>query len=758
MLLASAGYASQAQAQAVTPNLVGACSGVSLPPSVVTGILGPVVGGIVAPIQNTVNPILGILPIVPDLTIDVAGLLADAAAGNPITLQVLNQAGTVVGPADRCDVVADSFGLNTQGGVSIGGNRITGLGTNGLDAAAGEASSIAFGDSALTDATAAGAIAFGTGAGVGAGATGGAALGTGAQVTGANGVALGAGSIAGRGPLAGYAALGLAAPQASAGEVSVGVAGAERQITNVAAGSAPTDAVNVGQLAGVAAQVSAIDTSAVRYDAADQTIVTLAGAGGTTVRNVRAGVVDAASTDAVNGAQLFATNTAVTNNTTAITNLTTNVANGGTGPVQYSNAATPTTPNGGVPTNDLTLVGAAAGPVALHNVAGGAIAAGSTDAVNGGQVFGLAGQLADVITNVSALDASAVRYDAADRTTATLAGAGGTTVRNVRAGVVDAASTDAVNGAQLFATNTAVANNTTAITNLTNGAAGTVQYSNAATPTTPNGGVPTNDLTLVGAAAGPVALHNVAGGAIAAGSTDAVNGGQIFGLALTAVNAVSYDADAGGARTNTVTLAGGNAAAPVTIRNVAPGTVAAGSTEAVNGGQLQATNQAVATAQTTAGAALVLGQNSVQYDNTTRRDITLGAGGAGPVALHNVAPGTSATDAVNVAQLATGLGGAVSQSNAYTDQRLAAVNFDLRRVRRDSYAGTAGALAAAGLPQAYEAGAGMIAMAGGTYRGQSAFALGLSKAMSDGRTVVKLSGTYDTQNRVGGAAGVGYQF
>ena len=601
------------------PNLVGACSGVSLPRSVVTGIVSPVVTGIVDPVQGTVNPILGVvggaLPLVPPLNIDAAGLLANAAAGNPITLQAVNVNGTVVGPNDRCDLQADSYALRTPQGIAIGGNRITGLGTTGAEAVSGEANSIAFGNDAATDATAAGAVAIGTGAAVGAGATGSIALGTGATATGANGVALGAGSIAARGALSGYTAVGLAAPQTSAGEVSVGAPGAERQITNVAAGSAPTDAATVGQVAGVAAQVAALRGNAVQYRDATQTVVALGGAGGTTITNLAPGAVAAGSTDAVNGAQLFATNAQVTNNTNAIANLGNQVANGGTGPVRYSNAAT---------------------------------------------------------------------------------------------------------------------------------------------PTTPNGGIPTNDLTLVGAVAAPVALHNVAAGAIAPGSTDAVNGDQIYGLAFTAVNAVSYDPTAAGGRSNTVTLAGGNAAAPVTVRNVAPGAVATGSTDAVNGGQLSATNQAVATAQGTANAAMALGNNSVQY-GPGRTNVTLNPGGAAAT-VSNVGAGVAATDAANVGQLNAGLSGALGSANAYTDGRIAALNFDVGRVRRQAFAGSSAAMAAAGLPQAYEAGRGMIAIGGGTYGGQSAVALGVSKAFDDGRTVMKLGGSYDSQGRLGASGGVGYQF
>ncbi len=970
-LAATTLFAAQtASAQTTTPNIVSACSGVSLPRSVVTDILRPVINGVVDPIQSTVNPILGsvnavlsvplVSVLVPPLTvsnlnINATGLLDNAANGNPITLQVLNANGTIVGPADRCDTQADSFSLRTPAGIAIGGNRITGLGSTGLEALAGEANSVAFGNSATTAATAAGAIAFGTRANVGAGATGAMALGTDASATGVNGVALGAGSIAARAPQTGYTAIGLTAAQNSAGEVSVGSAGLERQITNVAAGTAATDAVNVGQLAGVQAQIGTVASNAVQYDSVARNTVTLGGASAPPVAlgNVAAGTLGAGSTDAVNGSQLFATNTNVST-------LTTNITNGAIGALRYSNAGTPTVPNGGIPTNDVTLVGGAAGAVALHNVGDGVVAAGSTDAVNGGQLASVAGQVgslntlavqyddatrsrvtfggagaapvvlgnvaagtlaagsteavnggqlvtlgtsvaaglggastydpatngvltsigfggvqygsvqsvfdavngavnggagiryfrvlstrgdgvvtgadslaigpeanaaaansvalgtgaaalrgattgyaalglgglqnsvgevsvgsvgaerqitnvaagtaatdaanvgqvAGVAAQVAALGATTVQYDNGTKTSITLGGAGGTTITNVAAGTIAAGSTDAVNGSQLNATNVQVANNTTAITNLgnqvANGGTGPVQYSNPGSPTTPNGGTRTNDLTLVGAAAGPVGLHNVAAGSVAAGSTDAVNGGQVYALALTAANAVSYDTDATGARTNTVTLAGGNAAAPVAIGNVAAGTLAAGSTQAVNGSQLYATNQAVATAQGTADTALTLSSNSVQY-GSSRTNVTFNAGGTATV-LSNVAAGVSTTDAVNVGQLSAGMNAAVTQANAYTDGRIAALNFDVQSVRKDSYAGTSGALAAAGLPQAYEAGKGMIAIGGGAYGSQSAVAIGVSKAFNDGHTVMKLGGTYDSQGKAGASGGVGYQF
>lgn len=631
-------WSAPAFAQATPDTLVSVCSGVSLPPSVVTGIIDPVVTGIYSPIETNLNSTLGVLsgllgPLFPaPLSVDVSGLLTTAASGSNIGLNVLADDGTLVGPSDQCDAHADSFSLDNPAGISIGGNVIDGLGATGEDADAGEIDSIAIGNNAATDAAAVESIALGNDAAVGAGGVGSVALGAGSSVGVANSVALGADSIAARGPQAGYAAFGLPGTHNSVGEISVGAPGAERQITNVAPGTALTDAVNMAQLQAIA---GLIPTDAVEYDDASHTLVTLGGAGGTTITNLAAGALNATSTDAVNGSQLFATNQAI--------------------------AALA----GSIPTN-------------------------------------------------------AVEYDDGTLATVTLGGASGTTITNVAAGALNGTSTDAVNGSQLFATNQQVTANSLAISNLqgdvtnlqtqidniNNGAAGPVRYSDAGSPTVPNGGTPTNHVTLVGGAPGPVGLHNVADGVIAAGSTDAVNGGQLFD-----------------------------------------------------------TNQAVAGAQTTADTALAIANNSVQYDDSTHTSVTLGPGNA-PVVVHNVAAGVAVTDAVNVGQLNTAISNvtniavnnAVNIANAYTDARIEALEFDIDDVRKDSRAGTAAALAAAGLPQPMEAGGTMVSAGVGTYRGKSSFALGASHALDSGKAVVKVGVTYDSSQHVGANAGVGFQF
>jgi autotransporter adhesin len=94
------------------------------------------------------------------------------------------------------------------------------------------------------------------------------------------------------------------------------------------------------------------------------------------------------------------------------------------------------------------------------------------------------------------------------------------------------------------------------------------------------------------------------------------------------------------------------------------------------------------------------------------------------------------------------MSGAVGQANSYTDDQI-------RSARRDAYGGTATALAAAGLPQAVLPGHGMVAMAGGTYGGQSAIAIGVSQLSGTGKWVYKVQGTSDSRGQFGASIGAG---
>ena len=103
-----------------------------------------------------------------------------------------------------------------------------------------------------------------------------------------------------------------------------------------------------------------------------------------------------------------------------------------------------------------------------------------------------------------------------------------------------------------------------------------VQYSTSGAPTTANGLVPSQNMTLVGAAAGPVTLDNVAPGSTVAGSTQAVNGSQLkTGLDSVATNlggGSKYDPVTGKVTVPTYTIAG----TPYTDEGSALGALASG--------------------------------------------------------------------------------------------------------------------------------------------------------------------------------------
>ena len=107
--------------------------------------------------------------------------------------------------------------------------------------------------------------------------------------------------------------------------------------------------------------------------------------------------------------------------------------------------------------------------------------------------------------------------------------------------------------------------------------------------------------------------------------------------------------------------------------------------------------------------------------------------------ITNVAPGVRPTDAVNVSQLR-------------------AVEGKLNRADKHLRAGIAGANAAAGLPQAYLPGKSMVAVSAGTYRGEGAVALGMSRISDNGKVVVKITGNSDTRGNLGASLGAGYQW
>ena len=153
-------------------------------------------------------------------------------------------------------------------------------------------------------------------------------------------------------------------------------------------------------------------------------------------------------------------------------------------------------------------------------------------------------------------------------------------------------------------------------------------------------------------------------------------------------------------------------------------------------------------------------------DGLKAGDVNITADGinAGGKKVTGVAAGTVAagsTDAVNGSQLyqanqainqsMTNLGNYVVNMGNQINQRI-------DNVESDSKAGTAAAMAVAGLPQAYLPGKSMMAVAGGVYRGESGYAVGFSSISDGGNWIIKGTATGNSRGHYGATAGVGYQW
>ncbi|EGK3022887.1 YadA-like family protein [Escherichia coli] len=248
------------------------------------------------------------------------------------------------------------------------------------------------------------------------------AIGSNARANHANSIAMGSGSQTTRGAQTGYTAYNMDAPQNSVGEFSVGSEDGQRQITNVAAGSADTDAVNVGQLKVTDAQVSQNTQSITNLN---NQVTNL----DTRVTNIENGIGDIVTTGST---KYFKTNT---DGVDANAQGKDSVAIGSGSIAAADNSVA--LGIGSVANEENTIsVGSSTNQRRITNVAAGVNA---TDAVN--------------VSQLKSSEAGGVRYDtkadgSVDYSNITLGGGNGGTTRisNVSAGVNN---NDAVNYAQL---------------------------------------------------------------------------------------------------------------------------------------------------------------------------------------------------------------------------------------------------------------------------------------------------------------------
>jgi len=758
----------------------------------------------------------------------------------------------------------------------------------GYNAAVQNVNALAIGTNVQTNA--ANSIAAGSGAFIAEAATKAIAFGSGATATAAGSVALGADSSADR-----------------ANTVSVGSATLQRQIANVAAGTQGSDAVTVSQLKGMAgvlgggtdvaadgtiakpvykvggriyndvgsALAAVVTTStqasadSVQYDSTSHDSVTL-GSAAAPVRltNVRAANLAAGSSDAVNGAQLFATNQAVaqnigsitnldqrvTDNTTNISNLdqrvtdnTTNISNldqrvtDNTTNISHldqrvtdnttsiSNLDQRTTTIEGDVSNitnqitngeiglvqqdqtsrNLTVAKDTDGARVDFTGTGGAreltgIAAGTTDAsavnlgqfkpmvaalgggaqinadgsltgpsyhVQGGTQTNVGDALGSLDNGLSTLQQSMetggigmVTQDPVSRVInvgavtdgklVNMAGtAGHRVITGVAAGAVSSASSDAVNGSQLYAqaASTAVALGGGATVNA-DGSASAPSYS-----------------------VGGTVVNNVGNAITNLDGRVTQNSSDIAGLQTTVgnlggavANAVQYDSSAH----DRITLGGAAANAPkVQLTNLQDGTLSATSTDAVTGAQLWNTNQTVSTLsqqinvvrnnQTTGSpyvavnssgtAAQAIGNGSVAIGGGSKasapNSVAIGEGSVADVTntvsvgssgserrITNVAAGQGPTDAVNMQQFQGGLSD----------------------MARNAYSGTASALALTSIPEVDATKNLAIGVGTAGYKGDQAVAVGLSARVTQSLKVKLGAGISSATTAV--TAGAAYQW
>jgi autotransporter adhesin len=256
------------------------------------------------------------------------------------------------------------------------------------------------------------------------------AIGGAALSSGNNSVALGSNSVADRD-----------------NSVSVGAVGSERQVTNVAAGTAATDAANVGQLNAVSSSVTSLSASAIKYDTnadgtPDYANATLGNgnATGTALHNVAAGTNDM---DAVNLSQV-----------NSLIGQVTNIANNAYNPLFTADGDR----NSEVATSSGThsvASGANAMASGVNAVASGAtsVASGANAVALGANTSATASNAVAVGASASATASNAVALGAgsvADRANAvsvgTTAAGGQRQITNVAAGTD---GTDAVNVNQM---------------------------------------------------------------------------------------------------------------------------------------------------------------------------------------------------------------------------------------------------------------------------------------------------------------------
>ncbi|WP_370385651.1 ESPR-type extended signal peptide-containing protein [Snodgrassella alvi] len=311
------------------------------------------------------------------------------------------------------------------------------------------------------------------------------------------------------------------------------------------------------------------------------------------ITNVANGIVSNSSTDAINGSQLYNLSTSLSNSLSTVT------AGNNTGlSTTNSNVSTLSSSLSSAVNNISNLqrdalqwngnaYDASHGSGAaqkITNVANGTLSSGSTDAVNGDQLYNLStslsnslstvtagnntglsttnsnistlsSSLSSAVNNISNLQRDALQWNGNAYDASHGSGAA-QKITNVANGTLSSGSTDAVNGDQLYNLSTSLINSLSTVTAGNNTSLSTTN-SNISTLSSSLSSAVNNISNLqrdalqwngnaYDASHGSGAaqkITNVAAGQLADGSTDAVNAGQLYSISSSIISSVSSSVD-----------------------------------------------------------------------------------------------------------------------------------------------------------------------------------------------------------------------
>ncbi|WP_434986759.1 YadA-like family protein [Vreelandella zhaodongensis] len=508
-------------------------------------------------------------------------------------------------------------------------------------------------------------------------------------------------------------------------------------------------------------------------------------AGDTVITNVAPGEVSETSTDAINGSQLYKVQQDITN-----------VIDGGDFDIRYVS-----TNDEGLEASDSFANGQGSTALGYEATADGdkSLALGyQAMAKHQGSVALGEGSVTDEAVGTSTIQIGDSTYSFAGanpQSTVSIGSVGNErTITNVAAGRITADSTDAINGSQLYAAMDFMNGLDSRLTIVEEGGTGggtggdidgVVKYDRDG-----NGDINYGTVTLEGGEEG-TKLTNVADGDISQDSSDAINGSQLHDTNQNVANNTSNIAD----NSQRITVNEGNIADnsqrisnnetniadnsqrittnenSITNINETLGqglNFGADEGEVVNrqlGDTVAITGDENITTKTTGDGVQVTLNRDLDVDSVTTGNTTVNNEGvsikdgpsmtvdgidAGGNTITNVAPGVNETDAVNVGQM-NELG------NRFANE-INNVHGRIDSVERNANAGSASAIAASTVPQAWMPGKSMIGVGAGTYGGESAVSVGVSRLSDNGRWVIQGKVTGDSQSNFGAGVGAGWHW